>query len=266
MLGISLILILCGAVACGAFFLGWGVVWSIVCGVLTAVIGWIILGLSLRRAIMGKQMKTQQIVEAGQVKANRQIEMFSRRPQSSMNGIRPVIEKIQRDSTLEALAATDDFAPLFKWSPMLKKQVVSMKVQLYFQLRDNKKVDELLPGALMLDPQTVAIKLVRMYRNDDAKIDSFFKTAINRFRGDSRAFVACVYAWIKLKKDDSKKALDALLNAKKLSDHQVLLENIDHLVNGKVKHFSNSGFNEMWYSLMLEEPKVKQPRRTGRMY
>ena len=63
------------------------------------------------------------------------------------------------------------------------------------------------------------------------------------------------------------KALDALLQAKKLSDHQVLLDNIENLQNGKVKHFSNSGFNEMWYALMLEEPKVsKQQRRSGRMY
>ena len=118
----------------------------------------------------------------------------------------------------------------------------------------------------MLDPQTVAIKLVRMYKKDDAAIDRFYKRTIRRFRGDSRAFLACVYAWMKLKKDDLKSALDALLNAKKLSDHQVLLDNIELLANGKAKHFSNSGFNEMWYALMLEEPKMKPQRRGGRMF
>ena len=245
----------------------WGTGWGIATGVMVMIVGWVILGVMLRRATMAKQLKIQQIMEEGQNKVNRQVEMFSRRPQSSMNGIRPVIEKIQRDATLEALNATDDFQSLFKWNPMLKKQVNSMKVQLYFQLRDNKMVDALLPKAMMLDPQTVAIKLVRMYRTDDEKIDSFFKRTIGRFRGDTRAFVACVYAWIKVKKDDVPKALDALLQAKKLSDHQVLLDNIENLQNGKVKHFSNSGFNEMWYALMLEEPKVsKQQRRSGRMY
>ena len=266
MLGAVLIVLLGFFTAVGTTQL-WGDVWGIICGVVAVLLGWVVLGLLLRRAIMAKQMKIQQIIEAGQIKANRQIEMFSRRPQSSMNGIRPVIEKIQRDATLEALNATDDFQSLFKWNPMLKKQVNSMKVQLYFQLRDNKMVDALLPKAMMLDPQTVAIKLVRMYRTDDEKIDSFFKRTIGRFRGDTRAFVACVYAWIKVKKDDVPKALDALLQAKKLSDHQVLLDNIENLQNGKVKHFSNSGFNEMWYALMLEEPKVsKQQRRSGRMY
>ena len=95
-------------------------------------------------------------MEDGQNKVNRQVEMFSRRPQSSMNGIRPIIEKLQRDATLRALEATEEFKPLYIWTPMLKKQINSMKVQLYFQLKDNKMVDALLPQSMMMDPQTVA--------------------------------------------------------------------------------------------------------------
>ena len=265
MLGIVLISVIAMASAFGGYAL-WSVGWGIATGILVMIIGWVILGLMLRRATMARQLKIQQIMEEGQNKVNRQVEMFSRRPQSSMNGIRPIIEKLQRDATMRALEATDDFKSLYKWTPMLKKQINSMKVQLYFQLKDNKMVDALLPQAMMMDPQTVAIKLVRMYRQDDAKIDKFFKRIINRFRGDTRAFVACVYAWIKLKKDDSKTALDALLTAKKLSDHPVLTSNIEALTNGKVKHFSNSGFNEMWYALMLEEPKMKPQRQRGRMF
>ena len=265
MLGIILITFI-GAASGYAGFTQWGAGWGIATGVMVMVIGWVILGLLLRKASMVRQLKIQQIMEDGQNKVNRQVEMFSRRPQSSMNGIRPVIEKLQRDATLRALEATEDFKPLYIWTPMLKKQINSMKVQLYFQLKDNKMVDALLPRSMMMDPQTVAIKLVRMYKKDDVKIDKFFKRVINRFRGDTRAFVACVYAWIKLKKDDPKSALDALLTAKKLSDHPVLLDNIDHLTNGKLKHFSNSGFNEMWYALMLEEPKMKPQRQRGRMF
>ena len=219
MLGIVLISVIAMASAFGGYAL-WSVGWGIATGILVMILGWVILGLMLRRATMARQLKIQQIMEEGQNKVNRQVEMFSRRPQSSMNGIRPIIEKLQREATMRALEATDDFKSLYKWTPMLKKQINSMKVQLYFQLKDNKMVDALLPQAMMMDPQTVAIKLVRMYRQDDAKIDKFFKRIINRFRGDTRAFVACVYAWIKLKKNDSKTALDALLTAKKLSDHR----------------------------------------------
>ena len=262
----ALLIVVAGIAGGYGAYEAWGTGWGISCGLLVMLAGWVVLGLTVRRLSMGRQMNIQRIMEEGQNKVNRQVEMFSRRPQSSMNGIRPVIEKIQRDATLKALEATDDFKPLYLWSPMLKKQITSMKVQLYFQLKDNKMVDTLLPGALMLDPQTVAIKLVRMYKKDDAAIDRFYKRTIRRFRGDSRAFLACVYAWMKLKKDDLKSALDALLNAKKLSDHQVLLDNIELLANGKAKHFSNSGFNEMWYALMLEEPKMKPQRRGGRMF
>lgn len=265
MLGAFLIVFV-GFISAYGAYTQWGTGWGIATGIVFMLIGWVILGLLLRRVSMAKQLKIQQIMEDGQNKVNRQVEMFSRRPQSSMNGIRPIIEKIQRDATLRALEATDDFKVLYKWSPMLKKQIASMKIQLYFQLKDNKMVDELLPQAIMLDPQTVAVKMVRMYRKDDAGLDKFYKRTIRRFRGDTRAFLACVYAWMKLKKDDTKSALDALLNAKKFSDHQVLLDNIEHLANGKPKHFSNSGFNEMWYALMLEEPKMKPQRRTGRMF
>lgn len=265
MLGIVLITFV-GMASAYAGYTQWGTGWGIATGVMVMIVGWVILGLLLRKASMVRQLKIQQIMEDGQNKVNRQVEMFNRRPQSSMNGIRPIIEKLQRDATLRALEATEDFKPLYIWTPMLKKQINSMKVQLYFQLKDNKMVDALLPQSMMMDPQTVAIKLVRMYKKDDVKIDKFFKRVINRFRGDTRAFVACVYAWIKLKKDDPKSALDALLTAKKLSDHPVLLDNIDHLTNGKLKHFSNSGFNEMWYALMLEEPKMKPQRQRGRMF
>ena len=265
MLGTFLIVFI-GFISAYGAYTQWGTGWGLATGIVFMLVGWVILGLLLRRVSMAKQLKIQQIMEDGQNKVNRQVEMFSRRPQSSMNGIRPIIEKIQRDATLRALEATDDFKSLYKWSPMLKKQIASMKVQLYFQLKDNKMVDELLPQAMMLDPQTVAVKMVRMYRTGDAGLDKFYKRVIRRFRGDTRAFIACVYAWMKLKKDDTKSALDALLNAKKLSDHQVLLDNIEHLVNGKVKHFSNAGFNEMWYALMLEEPKMKPQRRGGRMF
>ena len=63
------------------------------------------------------------------------------------------------------------------------------------------------------------------------------------------------------KQDDQSAALEALRHAAKTSDNQVLLENIDRLVNGKVKHFSNSGFGDTWYVLALEEPKVKNQRQ-----
>ena len=62
------------------------------------------------------------------------------------------------------------------------------------------------------------------------------------------------------------KAVAALVAAKKLSDNATLVENCDRLVNGKLKHFSNAGFGDAWYSLYLEEPKIKPQRQVVRGY
>ena len=80
------------------------------------------------------------------------------------------------------------------------------------------------------------------------------------------ALVASTYAWIKLRQEQPDKAVAALVAAKKLSDNATLIENCDRLVNGKTKHFSNAGLGDAWYSLYLEEPKIKPQRQVVRGY
>jgi hypothetical protein len=144
---------------------------------------------------------------------------------------------------------------------MLPKQINTMKMQLHFQLREYDKVDALLEKSWLFDVQSVAIKLVRMYKKSDAGLDKFFKSRARRFKGDDRAFIASVYAWMKVKQDQPQAALDALLDAKSTTDNPVMMDNIDRLTNGKVRHYSNSGFGDIWYALALEEPKVKSQRQ-----
>lgn len=239
--------------------------WGIFFGVLGALVAWAVLGLVLRRKIAAQQQKVQDIMQMAQIKINRQMEMFQRRPPSSEKAARQIMEKIQNDAVRNALAELDNFKRFYKWNLMLSKQVNTMKVQLYFQLREYNKVDELLPSAFLFDVQTVAIKLVRLYKTENAGLDKFFRSKVRRFKGDSRAFFASVYAWMKLKQGKDQDALDALLDSKTTTDHQVMMDNIERLSNGKSKHYSNSGFGDMWYALGLEEPKVK-PQRQMRGY
>jgi hypothetical protein len=140
---------------------------------------------------------------------------------------------------------------------MLSRQVNTMKMQLYFQLKDFETADRLLAKCLLMDARSLAIKLVRMYRTEDPKLDKFYRKKCRRFKGEDGAFLACVYAWIKLKKEDQPKALAALVEAKKNSDNAALLANYEHLVNNRAKHFSNAAFGDGWYALYLEEPKVR---------
>ncbi|MBE6389905.1 MAG: hypothetical protein E7043_07025 [Lentisphaerae bacterium] len=255
------------AFAVGYFsYEAWGMGWGITCAVVALVVSWAVLGLLLRLFVNKRQMIIQNIMQVAQNKVNRQLEMFNRRPPSSVNAARQILEKIQFESIRKALVEMEGFKKFYLWNPMLYKQINAMKMQLHYQLREYSKVDELLPKSLLLDPQSLGIKLARMYKNNDPKLDKFYKMRCWRFKGENGAFLASVYAWIKLRQNAADMALDALLRAKKTSDNQVLLENIDRLTNGKVKHYSNSGFGDNWYALALEEPKMKNQRQQGRPF
>lgn len=257
-----LIVIIAGVVSAGVATKGLqSAGWGIFFGVLGALVSWLVLGVILRRKIAAQQQKVQDIMQAAQVKINRQMEMFQRRPPSSEKAARQIMEKIQLEAVRKALAELDNFKHFYKWNVMLSKQVNTMKVQLYFQLREYNKVDELLPSAFLFDVQTVAIKLVRLYKTEDAKMDKFYRSKVRRFKGENRAFLASVYAWMKVKQGKEQEALKALLDSKKTTDHPAMMENIERLSNGKIKHYSNSGFGDMWYALGLEEPKIKPQRQ-----
>lgn len=221
-------------------------------------------GLLLRRMVNKKQMVVQDILIDAQNRIQKQINLFQKRPPSSQNAARQALEKIQNDAARKALEATEAFKPYYLWNIMLKKQINTMKMQLLFQLGEYKKVDEILPKCFLIDQQSLAIKLVRMYRTNDEKLDSFFMKRCSRTKGEARAFLCSVYAWMKIKQQQSDKALEALNMAKKVSDNPVVNSNIEHIANGRVRHYTNSGFGDAWYALGLEEPKAVKPQRQMR--
>ncbi|MBR2874132.1 MAG: hypothetical protein IKB99_11595, partial [Lentisphaeria bacterium] len=125
-----------------------------------------------------------------------------------------------------------------------------------------------LPKSMLLDPLSLSIKLVRMYKNEDKDLDIFYRKKCSKLKNDQGAFLACVYAWIKLKQQNIPAAVSALRNARKLSDHPVLIDNLDKLANDRKKDYSNAGFGEQWYALGLEEfkPKAVRRRNNGPMF
>ncbi len=244
---------------------GWG--WVLVCAMCGFFLAQLVAGLVLRRAVKRRQDRIQQIMQTAQNKINRQINLFQIRPPAGMRAAQQMLEKLQQDAARAALAETDSFNSLYKWNFMLKRQIAAMRAQLFFQLKEFKQADACLEYAMLADPQSIALRLTRMYRRNDPRLDKFYRAKCRRAKGESGAFLASVYAWIKLRQGDEKAALEALVAAKKNSDHPVLLDNYEKLVNGKAKSFSNAGFGDMWYALYLEEPKVKpQRQRQNRMF
>lgn len=158
----------------------------------------------------------------------------------------------------------DGFSGYYLWVPLLKKQVSTMHMQFYFQEKNFQMVDKLLPGCIFLEPVSIAMRMTRMYLNNDPGLDKFFEKSVRKFRYGTGAVVYGLYAWIQVQKKDIDKALDVLARAVKKMDNETLSRNIDLLKNNKVKQFSLAGLGEEWYALGLEEPKVKFQRQPQR--
>ncbi|MCQ2378687.1 MAG: hypothetical protein MJ016_05690 [Victivallaceae bacterium] len=239
--------------------------WSVFYAAALFFIVQLLIGLTIRSRMKKKQNDIQSVMAAAQEKINRQMMLFQRRPPSSMREAQEQLAKMQNDAARKVLTILDECNRYTWWNWMLARQLNAMRVQLYFQLREFKKVDALLPKALVVDQQTMAIKLVRLYRNDDPALDRFYEKKCAKTKNEAAAYLASVYAWIKLKENEVSKATQALIAARRKSDNPVLLENCDRLVNGKIRQFSNAQFGDAWYALMLEEPKAKVQRQQ-RMY
>jgi len=243
-----------------------GPTWGAVCGMAAFLIVQLIVMLILRRMLKKVQNGMQQTMLAAQNRIQRQVQMFQQHPVGSPKLMQQKLESLQNDALHEALRQTVAFDPYRHWNWMLAKQVNTMKMQLYYQLRDFEAVDKLLSKCLLLDARSIAIKLARMYKHDDPKLDKFYRAKSRRFKNDDMAFLACTYSWIKLRKDEQPKAISALLKARERSDNAALIANYENLANNRPKHFTNAAFGDIWYALYLEEPKIRPQKVQQRMY
>jgi hypothetical protein len=238
--------------------------WCIINSVAVFALCWIGIGLFIRKQINKINGKIQESMAEAQKKINRKLQMFQNRPGANVKSVQKTLEKDQNAAIMEALKATYQVDRYFKWNFLLKKQISTMRMMFYYQMKDFNNVDELMPQCLMLDPRAVAFKMARMYKKKEDGIDKFFRKASRRAKGENAALLYGLYSWILVKNGESDKALKLLTDARKKVDHPTIVENREKLANGKVKQFSNSGLGELWYSLYLEEPKVKQKKMRRR--
>lgn len=264
MLSVILALVLGAIIACASHFggeIGW--VWSVIWGMLGAILLQVLIGWIVRKKIMVINNKIQQIVIAGQERVNRKMHQFQLKPPGGTKTIQKILEKEQEGSIRDALAAMDLMLPYCKWNLLLGKQVCTMKMQFHYQLREFGEVDKLMPKTLLMDVMGVAMKMARQYKNDDSGFEKTFEKKIGKFSGDEAALIYGLYTWILVKKGEIDKAIKILAEAKESTDNETLAKNWEHLANGRVKKFSNAGLGEQWYALYLEEPKIKQQRQRG---
>lgn len=235
----------------------WGVVWGIVFGFIGVIAAQLLTGLVIRKKINRINGEIQEIMMDAQKQINRKVQMFQQKPHGDVKGMQKLLEKEQENHIREALKATDRLQPFCKWNLLLDRQIATMKMMYCYQLKEFNKVDELMPKVMFFDPRALAIKLARMYKKNADGIDKLFQRKARRCKGESATLLYALYSWILVKQQRIDDAIKVLVDGKSKTGSEVLASNWEHLVNGRIKQFSNAGLGDEWFALYLEEPKIK---------
>jgi len=262
MLAIIISIGLAGALGITVFsHTDFSITWGVVSGVSLFIVLQVLIGLYTRKKVKKLTNGIQDIILGGQEKLNRKVQFFQQKPKGGMKTMQKILEKDQQVFIREALEATKRLEPLFSWNILLRKQVNTMRMQFYYQLKEFDKADELIPKSMYVEPMSIAMKMARQYKNNDKGYKKVFRKKIRRYKTDNATLLYALYSWILVKTGETEEAIKVLMKGKKVTDNDTIARNWENLVNGKIKKFSNAGIGDQWYSLYLEEPKVQKPKQ-----
>jgi hypothetical protein len=238
----------------------WG--WSVFWGVLAFVAGQGLTGYLIQKRMKVAMGGVQKILEGGQKRLQFKISQWQLRPPGSVKQAQQEIEREQRVFVERALEESKGLERFSRWAPLMQRQIATLRIQLYWMLKEFKKVDELLPKALIMDPLMAAIKIARMHMKGEAGVEKVFRKHTARLRYGQGALLYGLYAWILVQKNEIAAAHKVLIEACEKMENDTLKKNREHLANNRVGHFSNAGLGDEWYALHLEQPKVKMQRQS----
>ena len=237
---------------------GWSTFWTILC----VVAGQVGVGFLLRSKMQSVMTEIQAIMGGAQKRIQAKMTQWQHRPPSSPKQAQTEVEQEQQAAVNQALAVVEKLAPYYKWIPLLSRQADTMRMQFYWQLKQFDKVDRLMPRAMMADPMLMCVKLARSYMTGASMADlaALFKKFSGKVRYGQGELLYGMYAWMLVQKNDLDGALKVLVASDSKMESPTLKRNRDHLANNRANQFSLSGLGDNWYSMFLEEPKVKQQR------
>ena len=250
-------------VGLGLFFGGvCGVGWSIGWSFLAFVVVQIVVGRIVQKRVKAAMDAVQAVLVDGQKRLQAKMARWQMRPPGSIQAAQAEIARDQKVFVREALEQTELLHKFDNWVPMMRRQIATAQFQLYWMIKEFKKVDELMPKALFFDPTMSAMKLARMYMTNQPveEMAKVYAKATRRLRYNQNVLLAATWSWILLQKKDVDGAFKALNAALEKSDNETLKANRDHLANNRVAHFSNTAIGDQWYALQLEEPRIHQQR------
>ncbi|MEE9368592.1 MAG: hypothetical protein V3V05_06970 [Pontiella sp.] len=227
------------------------------------LIGWVV-----RKKIAKVQGELQSIMMAGQQKMQRKIQQFQMKPGGNIKLMQRQIETDQKVIYKQGLDFLPRLESFKKWSMLMGRQILTMRMQFLYQLKEFKQVDVIfdgsgfLKGPMLMEPMAVAMKMARQYKNKDiAAAEKTFKRRIRWFRGDNGNLLYGLMTWILVKEGEIDKARELLTKAKDATGNEAFSHNWEQLSNDRVKNFSNAGLGEEWYGLYLENPPQPKAQR-----
>ncbi len=245
-----------------------GLGWSITSGLVSFGVFQVSFGLILRKKVSQSMERVQAILVDGQKRLQAKMARWQVRPPGSFQAAQKEIEADTRLFVKEALVRTEDLRRFKWWVPMIERQIATAQFQLNWMIKNFKKTDELMPQVIMLDPTMAAMKMARlqMLSSPIEEISKVYKKGVRRLRYNDNVLLAACYSWILVKRGLVDEAFKVLTEALKKSDNETLKRNHEHLMNNRVLQFTNSGLGDQWYSLFLEEPRVKAQRPRGNRF
>ena len=230
-----------------------------------------LVGFPVRRKMSKVQSELQGSMQAAQGRMKRKMQQFQNKPGGNVKQMQRLLETDQKAMLKEGLEFTKRLEPFRKWTLLTGRQIATMRLQFYYQLKEFDKVDEILAtcgflrGPMMMAPMTAAMRMARCYRNDDlAGAERVFKRRIRWTWGDRGTLLYGLMSWIYVKVGKPDEARRVLLKAKEATGVETFIRNWEHLSNDREKSFSNAGLGDQWFSLYLETPPApKQQRMRG---
>ncbi len=263
-------LLIAVAVACGSFgaayALGdWSLGWSIFAAVIGFGVFQGVVGYLLQKRVKRDMEAVQAILADGQKRLQAKMQRWQIRPPGSIQEAQREVFEDTKVFVKEALQATEVLSRYRLWVPMIERQKATAQFQLNWMIKDFKRVDELMPKAMFLDSSSVALKMARMYMREEPtdKIEKVYLKGVRRARYNDNVLLAAAWSWILVKRGEIDRAFKALTEALKKSDNATLKRNHECLMNNRVEQFSNSTIGDQWYSLFLEEPRIRTQRPRG---
>ena len=143
---------------------------------------------------------------------------------------------------------------MYKWNITAERQINTLRFQLLYQIKEFEQADQLMDRIFLLEPITLAMKMARMYKRNDPKLEKLFRKGVKRFKYEKSRLIYSLYAWILLEREQYDQATAVLDQTNGKTEDETIARNWQHVANKKYNAFSNAGLGDEWYALHLEKP------------